>query len=137
MKLSHLLASRSALIRQAALANNAFAYATFAHWARRIERARLHGPVRLLAIDPASERFVPQLIALRGSQSVLDEHFDEGDLLRLADALAYVNDEDATLTEFEFPIEELYARHASALREELREAGVELDEEPIRQPDAS
>jgi hypothetical protein len=128
MKLSQLLASRSALLRQATLANAALAYTTLARLAQRISRDRLRGPVRLLGIDPDVERYAPQLIALAGSQAVLDEHFDEADLLRLADSLAYVSDTGAT--EFEFHLEELMSRFSPSLRATLRSAGVELDEEP-------
>lgn len=126
MKLSSLLATRSALLRQASLANAAFAYATLAHYARRVRLARLRGPVRLLGIDPRAERYVPQLLALAGSQAVLDEHFDETDLVRLADALAFVSEDGAN--DFEFLLEELFARYSSALRATLLAAGVELDE---------
>ena len=133
MKLSQLLASRSALLRQASLANAAFAYATLAQLAGRVSLARLSGPVRMLAIDPAVERFVPQLIALAGSQAVLEEHFDEADLLRLADALAFVG--EAGATEFDFHLEELLPRFSPPLRATLRAAGIELDEEQLGTPD--
>ena len=133
MKLSQLLASRSALLRQATLANAAFAYSTLAQLSRRVDLARLGGPVRLLAIDPAAERFAPQLVALARNQSVIEEHFDETDLLRLADALAFVGESGAT--EFEFRLEELLPRFAPALRATLRSAGVEIDEEQLGAPD--
>jgi hypothetical protein len=126
MKLSQLLASRSALLRQATLANAALAYSTLAGLDTRIRRARLHGPVRLLGVDPSVDRFTPQLHALAGSQSVLDEHFDESDLVRLADALAFIS--DPGVNEFEFRLEALRNRHAPTLLATLREAGVELDE---------
>jgi hypothetical protein len=134
MKLSHLLASRSALVRQATLANAAFAYDTLAHWARRISRARLHGPVQLLGVDPDAERFAPQLIALAGNQSVLEEHFDEDDLARLADALAFVSEDETT--EFEFRLEDLLPRFGPPLLTSLRAAGVELDEESLKAPES-
>ena len=134
MKLSQLLASRSALLRQANLANAALAYATLAGLDRRIRRARLHGPVRLLGVDPAGERYTPQFQALAGSQSVLDEHFDEADLVRLADALAYIS--DPGVNEFEFHLESLMHRYAPTLSSALRDAGVELDEpEPLGTPE--
>lgn len=125
MKLSQLLASRSDLVRQATLANAAFAYTTFAALDQRIQRGGLHGPVRFLGIDPAAERFVPQIIALAGSQAVLDEHFDEADLVKWSDALAYVSDEAST--EFEFRLEELMGRFSPALEDTLLRAGVQLD----------
>lgn len=127
MNLSQLLASRPALLRQAALANAAFAYAVLRGLGRRIENARLQGPVRLLAVDPAAERFAPQLIALAGSQSVLEEHFDESDLVRLADALAFTAPGPAT--EFEFQLEDMFAHHSPALRSALLAAGVEISDE--------
>ena len=126
MKLSQLLASRSVLLRQATLANAAFAYATLAHWAHRIDRARLHGPVHFFGVDADAERFSPTLLALNGCQSVLDEHFDESDLLHLADALSFLSEEGAT--EFEFRLEDLFSLHAPNLRTSLLKAGVELDD---------
>ena len=131
MKLSQLLASRSDLLRQAFLANAAHAYATLTSLSRRIALADLHGPVRLLVTDPGVERFIPQLIALRGSQAVLDEHFDESDLLRLADALAFFNEDEAP--DFEFRLEELGLRFAPPLRDTLVSSGVELDEQTPQQ----
>ena len=133
MKLSQLLASRSALLRQATLANAAFAYSTLAQLARRVSLAGLRGPVRLFAIDPAAERYAPQLVALAGRQSVIEEHFDESDLLRLADALAFVG--EAGATEFEFHLEQLLPRFSPALRATLRAAGVEIDGEQLGAPD--
>src|SRR5690606_240224 len=121
-----LLASRSDLLRRAFLANAAHAYATIAGLSKRIALADLHGPVRLLPINPEAERFIPQLIALRGSQAVLEEHFDEGDLLRLADALTFFSEDG--VDEFEFRLEELSARYGAPLRDSLVSAGVELDE---------
>ena len=134
MNLSHLLASRPALLRQALLANTAFAYTTLRDLARRIDTARLHGPVRLLGVDPSVDRLVPQFIALAGSQAVLEEHFDEADLVRLADALAFIEPGQDAATELEFRLEELLARFSPPLRDVLREAGVELGEE-MRTPD--
>ncbi|MEN9840527.1 MAG: hypothetical protein RL376_327 [Verrucomicrobiota bacterium] len=125
MKLSQLLASRSDLVRQATLANAAFAYTTFAAMDQRIRRGDLHGPVRFLGIDPAAERYTPQIVALAGSQAVLDEHFDEADLVKWSDALAYVSEEGTT--EFEFRLEELMGRFSPALEDTLRRAGVQLD----------
>jgi hypothetical protein len=124
MKLSDLLASRPVLLRQAHLANAALAYATVDDLARRARAARLRGPVRLLAVDSAVERYAPQLIALAGSQAALEEHFDEADLVRLADALAFATESNAV--EFEFTLEELPTRFLPPLRDLLREAGVEV-----------
>lgn len=125
MKLSQLLASRSAVLRQATLANAAFAYATLAGLDRRVRRARLAGPVHLIGIDASLGRYAPQLIALAGNQSVIEEHFDDTDLVRLADALAYIS--EPGVNEFEFRIEELMSRYSPPLSATLRAAGVELD----------
>lgn len=127
MNLSQLLASRPALLRQASLANAAFAYAVLRGLGRRIENARLRGPVRLLAVDPSSERYAPQLLALAGSQAVLEEHFDEADLVRLADALAFTAAEPTT--EFDFFLEDMFAQHSPSLRAALLAAGVEISDE--------
>lgn len=133
MKLSDLLASRPVLLRQAHLANAALAYATVDALARRARAARLRGPVRLLAADAAVERYAPQLIALAGSQAALEEHFDEADLFRLADALAFAAESNAV--EFEFTLEELPTRFLPPLRALLREAGVEVaSESPVTDP---
>lgn len=127
MNLSQLLASRPALLRQASLANAAFAYAVLRDLGRRIETARLQGPVRLFTVDPAAERYAPQLLALAGNQSVLDEHFDEADLVRLADALAFTSPEPAG--EFDFFLETMFARFSPPLRSALQAAGVEISDE--------
>lgn len=127
MNLSQLLASRPALLRQAALANAAFAYAVLRGLGRRVETNRLGGLVRLLAVDPAAERYAPQLIALSGSQAVLDEHFDEADLVRLADALVFASPTPAT--DFDFRLEDMFPRYAPPLRSALQAAGVELSDE--------
>lgn len=127
MNLSQLLASRPALLRQAALANAAFAYAVLRGLGRRIETARLQGPVRLVPVDPAAERYAPQLIALAGNQSVLDEHFDESDLVRLADALTFSS--PGPVNEFDFFLETMFARFSPPLRGALQAAGVELSDE--------
>lgn len=127
MNLSQLLASRPALLRQASLANAAFAYAVLRNLGRRIENARLRGPVRLLAVDPLVERYVPQLIALGGSQAVLDEHFDESDLIRLADALSFST--PGPVTEFDFYLETMFARFGPPLRIALQSARIEIGDE--------
>lgn len=127
MNLSQLLASRPALLRQAALANAAFAYAVLRGLGRRIQLARLQGPVRLLAVDPEAERYAPQLLALAGSQSVLEEHFDESDLVRLADALAFAAPE--ATNEFDFFLETMFARYSPPLRAALQAEGVEISDE--------
>ncbi len=128
MTLSQLLVSRSGLVRQARLANTAHAYAILRRLGERIHRARLRGPVRLEGADPSTERYAPRLLALAGSQAVLDEHFDDSDLVRLADALAFAAPTSASDTVFDFSLEELGSLHAAALGRVLREAGIELNE---------
>lgn len=137
MNLSQLLVSRSALVRQARLANIAHAYVIMRSIDERIRRARLRGRVCLEAVDPEAERFAPRLIALQGSQAVLDEHFDESDLVRLADALAFVASDHSTPREFEFHLERLLEDHGSSLAQALREAGVTLQDSTAHAPDAS
>jgi hypothetical protein len=124
MKLSDLLASRPVLLRQAHLANAALAYTTIEAFAARARAAGLRGPVRLQAIAPSLDRFCPQLIALAGSQAALEEHFDESDLARLADALAFAT--ECSASEFDFNLEDLPTRCLPPLRALLREAGVEV-----------
>ncbi len=137
MNLSQLLVSRSALVRQARLANIAHAYVILRCMDQRIRRVRLRGRVCLEAVDPGAERFAPRLIAMEGSQAVLDEHFDESDVVRLADALAFVAAEDPAPSEFEFRLERLLEDHGSSLAQALHEAGIALEETPASAPDAS
>lgn len=137
MNLSQLLVSRSALVRQARLANIAHAYNILRRLDERIRIARLRGRVCLEGADPEAGRYAPRLMALQGSQSVLDEHFDESDLVRLADALAFVAQEDPAPTEFVFRLECLFIDHGAALADALREAGVTLEESSASAPDAS
>ncbi len=128
MTLSQLLVSRPGLVRQARLANTAHAYVILRRLGERIHRARLRGPVRLEGADPSADRYAPRLLALRGSQAVLDEHFDDGDLVRLVDALAFAAPASGSDTVFDFHLEELGTRHAAQLGRVLREAGIELNE---------
>jgi len=75
MNFHQLLHQRDALLRQARLANSAYAYRRLGEFAGRITRAQLHGAVRLDSGDPDGERPWPGLTALDGSQAVLEEHF--------------------------------------------------------------
>ena len=127
MKLSSLLTQRRALLQQARLANLAFAYDRLGDFARRIASAGLTGKVRLQTASPEVQRYWPTLTALERSQSVIEEHFNDEDLLDLADVLAYVlaeNDLDLT-----FHLEELEGRFLAPLRYELNHAGVKIDHE--------
>ena len=93
-KLSTLLSRRPTLLRQARLANLAYAYATLQGFQQRITRARLSGQVSLRFAAPQSDRYWPQLVALENSQSVIEEHFTDDDLMELADVLALVTGYD-------------------------------------------
>lgn len=122
MKLSSLLAKRQALLEQAHLANLAFAYDRLSDFALRVERARLVGRVRLRQPDPKQHRFFATLAALDGSQSVIDEHFNEEDLMDFVDVIAFVTGiDDVDLT---FHIEDIAARFAFPLRVQLARKGV-------------
>ena len=66
------------------------------------------------------------LFRSRGSQAVLEEHFTDGDVLRLADAVGDVTGRlEFDLT---FPLEELASRFLAPLRQQLLQAGIELDD---------
>jgi len=125
MKLSQLLAVRQSILRQAHLAGLAHAYFTLHRLSRRIAGARLRGPVRLQAVNPALERYCPALIALAGAQSVLEEHFSDQDLIELADALALVA--GAEIEELEFALEDVPEKFLAPLRTTLKELGIEID----------
>ena len=117
-----LLQQRAALLRQARLANIAFAYQRLDTYAARIARARLHGLVRLDRGDPAAERPWPALTALEGSQAVLEEHFVDEDGVELADILEFLGENvNAGVT---FRLEELENRFLPRLRRELESAGI-------------
>jgi hypothetical protein len=125
-KLSNLLAQRPALLAQARLANLAFAHETLAGFARRIARAPIAGRVVLRQIDPGADRYWPTLTALDGSQSVLDEHFDDEDLLNLADVIAFTTGSNAA--EFTFDLDDIAEFFLAQLRGELARAGVVVDD---------
>jgi hypothetical protein len=124
-KLSTLLSSRAALLRQARLANLAFAYATLQSFQDRITRARLNGHVSLKFTAPHADRYWPQLIALENSQSVIEEHFTEEDLTDLADVLAFVTGNDTH--EITFALEDLGDLFLLPLSVDLQREGVAID----------
>lgn len=126
MNFLHLLHQRDTLLRQARLANLAYAYQRLGDFAHRIARARLHGRVQLSLADPAAERLWPALTALEGNQSVLEEHFTDEDLVELADLIVFLRD-DAHTTEFTFDLEDFAARFVDPLRAELLRAGIAVD----------
>jgi hypothetical protein len=128
MKISQLLSQREGLLKQARLANLAYAYAKLEDFAQRIARARLTGEVNLLQADPKAGGFWPMLTAREGSQSVIEEHFTEEDVTELADIIAFFT--GATELDLTFRIEELAERFAVPLRRELERAGVAVSALP-------
>ena len=123
--LSTLLALRPALLRQARLTNLAFAYETLAACAQRIARARLTGRVTLNSTDPTAGRYCATLVALDGSQAVIDEHLTDEALLDLADVIALARGHPTA--EVTFPIEELADIFLAPLRAELEREGIAID----------
>jgi hypothetical protein len=125
MKLSKLLATRQAMLRQAQLANLAFAYATLERFAVRIATANLRGLVKLRPADPTDERFWASLRALEGNQSVIEEHFADHELIELADAMGFAA--EGEFSELDFRLEELNEKFLLPLRHMLELSGIELD----------
>ena len=125
MKLSQLLATRKTLIRQAHLANLAYAYLTLTRLAHRVAAARLHGLVRLRQAGGEEEPHWASLTALEGNQSVIEEHFDDDDLMALADAIVFAVGHE--FPEIEFNLEELSGKYVAPLRHALDKAGVAID----------
>ena len=123
MKFSQLLQQRDLLLRQARLANVAFAYEWLRTFLFRASRAGLRGAFLLRDGDPEDGLPWPTLVAIDASQAVLEEHFLEADIVELADILAYLND-GGRPPEREFRLEELADDLLPALRRELEEGGV-------------
>lgn len=123
MNFHQLLHQRDALLRQARMANLAFAYQRLGEFVARITRARLHGLVQLRPGDPAGEQPWPALTALDGSQAVLDEHFLDEEIVELMDILGFLG-EEVTPDGMTFRLEELGGRHLSELHRELQQAGI-------------
>ena len=127
MKLSHLLAQRAELLKQVRLANLAYAYNALKQFAARVARAQLRGPVMLRPVSPDEERFCVTLTALEGSQSVIEEHFSDEDIVILGDVLGYATGHPTH--ELTFYIDQLDGFVAS-LRADLQQADVAVDERP-------
>jgi hypothetical protein len=127
MKLSHLITQREALLRRTHLSNLAFAYRQLDTLIARLDRAQLRGLVCLQPRDPAADRYWPVLTALEGSQSVIEEHFTDGDVADLADLLTFGTGRDDAAVDFR--LEELGKRFLAPLRSELLRAGVQLEHE--------
>ena len=127
MKLSQLLATRKTIIRQANLANLAYAYLTLTRLAKRVAAARLHGLVQLRQAGGGDqeEPHWASLIALEGNQSVIEEHFSDDDLMALADAIVFAIGHE--FSEIEFKLEDLPGKYVAPLRQALEKAGVAID----------
>lgn len=125
MKLSHLLSQRSDLLRQVRLANLAFAYHTLRDFSARVARAGLRGRVTLQPVNPDEERYCVTLTALEASQSIVEEHFSDEDLVVLADVLGFATGHPSH--ELTFHIDEL-AEFYEPLRGDLERAGIQFDD---------
>jgi len=123
--LSVLLAQRQTLLQQARLANLAFTYETLRGFAVRIARARLQGEVNIKQAVPSEERFWASLTAIDFSQSVIEEHFTDEDVMELADLLGFVAGTDSL--DATFRIEALAESFLEPLRQELERAGIAID----------
>ena len=126
MNYQHLLQQREALLRQARLANVAYAYARLRAFEERILRARLRGAVTLQLADPEAGRPWPVLISEDGRQAVIEEYFLDQDIFELADILRYIH-EDPAMQECSFRFEDFGRRFLPALRRELLQAGLTLE----------
>ena len=138
MNFHQLLQQRAVLLRQARLANTAFAHQRLVDFTARLARARLHGLVTLRPGEPAAEQPWPELIALEGSQAAIEEHFLDEDIVELADVLAFLG-EDMQSAGLTFRLDELESRFLPRLRRELEEAGITVANEapPVRDPNSS
>ena len=124
-KISTLLSRRLALLQEARLANLAFAYDTLRSISVRINRAKLTGRVTLKSPAPQMERYCASLTAWEASQSVIEEHFTDDDLMELSDVLSFLTNSDPL--EITFPLEEFAEIFLAPLREELEREGVAID----------
>ncbi len=136
MNFSQLLLQREALLRQAHLANLAFAHARLSRLGERIVRAGLRGTVTLQGPDPEEGRFCPVLMVHEGSQSVIEEHFLDEDVLELEEILTFLQGEGLDV-DHTFALEELPIRTLPELRRLLDKAGVALPAESPRTEDSS
>lgn len=132
MNISELLHQRDALLRQAHLANLAFAHERLSDFVARVARGRLRGPVSLKRADDDAGRPWPTLTALLGHQSVIDEHFTDEDIVDLVDVIAYAL--DGREAEVVFDLEDVQARFQQPVREILQQAGVSIEQPPPTPP---
>ncbi len=126
MNFQQLLQQREALQRQARLANLAYAYDRLGVYGTRIAQAGLRGTATLRLADPDAEQPWPALLALNGSQAVIEEHFTEEDIAELADIVAFLTEDDRRVIVFGW--EELTARLQTELRAELEASGAAPDD---------
>ena len=133
-KLSTLLSHRAALLSDAHLANQAYAYVTLLGFQHRLCRAQITGPVTLRFSSPQAERYWPQLLALESSQSVIEEHFTDKDILELADVIEFLSGDGTH--DLTFDVVELGDDFLLPLRTELERQGVVIDHpsSPIEEP---
>lgn len=132
MNFQKLLHQRDALLRQARLANVAYASQRLSDFAARAAGAPLRGLVRLHVGDPAGDHPWPALTALECSQSVIEEYFLDEEIVELVDIFSFLGEEvDETGVTFRW--EEFEARCLPGLRRELEAAGIALDP-PNTQP---
>jgi hypothetical protein len=125
MNFHQLIRQREVLLQQARLANMAYAYHHLCAHAERIANARLQGLVELRPCDPIAGQPWPRLVALEGSQSVIEEYFVDEQLGELADILGFLGEgipEDG----LRFRLEELGPWLLPVIRRELASAGVVL-----------
>ncbi|HEY8993783.1 MAG TPA: hypothetical protein VIM71_03785 [Lacunisphaera sp.] len=123
MNFHQLLQQRTALLRQARLANLAYAYERLGVLGRRIDRNKLRGLVGLRPGDPNGEQPWPDFVALEGSQAALEEHFLDEEIVELADILGFLG-EDVSSEGLRFRLEELAGRYLPQLRRELEADGI-------------
>lgn len=123
MNFHQLIQQHESLVRQARLANIAYAWRRLADFAGRFERAQLRGPARLRLAEPEAERLWPVLVPLEANASVVEEHFTDEDVVELADLLAFAG---AAPDDGEIGIRfDTFARQfLPGLEEELRRAGI-------------
>jgi hypothetical protein len=123
MNFHQLLHQRADLLQQARLANLAYACQRLGIFAARIARARLRGLVALHPCDPSDAQPWPALVAIEGSQAVIEEYFLDEEIVELADILAFLG-EDLPPDGLRLRLEELEARYLPLLRGELEAAGI-------------
>jgi hypothetical protein len=125
MNFHQLISHREVLLRQARLANMAYAYHHLREHTERIARARLQGLVELRPSDPVAGHPWPRLVALEGSQSVMEEYFVDEQLGELADILGFLG-ENIPEDGLRFRLEDLGVWLLPEIRRELASAGVVL-----------